>query len=203
MIWREAGTQQKISPSFSLWNSDTLLFSLSGRYFNILRAKKYEMFCISSIPCFAFFFCIIYSFLFHLEEVTRTHCQVWNMVPSISCKKNINFHNKNWNNCEYSASIGILAPQKYVWKICIALHSAPRLLLCKMYHKHMQKVLSKIARVQRLALFTCMLNMAEVFSLLLLSVVPSTEDYSLHTFCFGLFLFFSAVYLAFSYYLFR
>jgi len=71
-----------------------------------------------------------------------------------------------------------------------------------MYHKHMQKVLSKIARVQRLALFTCMLNMAEVFSLLLLSVVPSTEDYSLHTFCFGLFLFFSAVYLAFSYYLF-
>ena len=101
------------------------------------------------------------------------------------------------------ASIGILAPQKYVWKICIALHSAPRLLLCKMYHKHMQKVLNKVASVQRLALFTCVLNVAEVFSLLLLSVVPSTEDYFLHTFCFGLFLFFSAMYLAFSYYLFR
>jgi len=148
-----------------------------------LKFRHIAIFTLS-IPCFAFFFCIIYSFLFHLEEVTRTHCQVWNMVPSIS------------------SSIGILAPQKYVWKICIALHSAPRLLLCKMYHKHMQKVLSKIARVQRLALFTCMLNMAEVFSLLLLSVVPSTEDYSLHTFCFGLFLFFSAVYLAFSFYLF-
>ena len=103
----------------------------------------------------------------------------------------------------YLASIGILAPQKYVWKICIALHSAPRLLLCKMYHKHMQKVLSRMSTVQWLALFTCLLNVAEVFSLLLLSVVPSTEDYSLHTFCFGLFLFFSASYLAFSFYLFR
>jgi len=149
-----------------------------------LKFRHIAIFTLS-IPCFAFFFCIIYSFLFHLDQVTRTHCQVWNVAPSIS------------------SSIGILAPQKYVWKICIALHSAPRLLLCKMYHKHMQTVLNKVASVQRLALFTCVLNVAEVFSLLLLSVVPSTEDYFLHTFCFGLFLFFSAMYLAFSYYLFR
>ena len=154
-----------------------------------------------SIPCFAFFFCIIYSFLFHLEQTTITHCQVWNVAPSISCKKHLKIVKLMIESI--LASIGILAPQKYVWKICIALHSAPRLLLCKMYHTHMQKVLKKVAFVQRLALFTCTLNVAEVFSLLLLSVVPSVEDYTLHTFCFGLFLFFSAIYLAFSFYLFR
>ena len=103
----------------------------------------------------------------------------------------------------FAASIGILAPQKYIWKICIAVHSAPRILLCKMYNTHMKKVLSKVGSVQRLVLFSCLLNIAEVLSLLLLSVVSSIEDYSLHTFCFGLFLFFSGAYMAVSYYLFR
>ena len=37
-----------------------------------------------SLPCFAFMFCIIYSWFNHYEWVTRTHCQVWNIAPSIS-----------------------------------------------------------------------------------------------------------------------
>ena len=40
----------------------------------------------SSLPCTAFLFCIIYSFFYHYEWVTRTHCQVWNIAPSISGK---------------------------------------------------------------------------------------------------------------------
>jgi len=137
-----------------------------------------------SLPCFAFLFCIIYSFFHHYDLVTRTHCNVWNVAPSIS------------------ASIGNFPPQKYVWKVCIALHSAPRLLICQMYHMHMQKVLRKDGFVQQLALFTCTLNVAEVFSLLLLSVVPSVEDFTLHKLCFGSFLFFSAFFIASSFYLF-
>ena len=90
-----------------------------------------------------------------------------------------------------------------MWKVCIALHSAPRLLICQMYHTHMQKVLKRIGFVQQLALFTCTLNVAEVFSLLLLSVVPSVEDFTLHKLCFGSFLFFSAFFIASSFYLFR
>ena len=101
------------------------------------------------------------------------------------------------------ASIGHFPPQKYVWKVCIALHSAPRLLICQMYHMHMQKVLRRDGFVQQLALFTCTLNVAEVFSLLLLSVVPSVEDFTLHKLCFGSFLFFSAFFIASSFYLFR
>ena len=102
-----------------------------------------------------------------------------------------------------SASIGHFAPQKYVWKVCIALHSAPRLLICQMYHTHMQRMLRRDSYVQQLALFTCTLNVAEVFSLLLLSVVPSVEDFTLHKLCFGSFLFFSAFFISSSVYLFR
>jgi len=137
-----------------------------------------------SLPCFAFVFCIIYSFFNHYDLVTRTHCNIWNVAPSIS------------------ASIGHFAPQKYVWKVCIALHSAPRLLICQMYHTHMQRMLRRDSYVQQLALFTCTLNVAEVFSLLLLSVVPSVEDFTLHKLCFGSFLFFSAFFISSSVYLF-
>ena len=90
-----------------------------------------------------------------------------------------------------------------MWKVCIALHSAPRLLICQMYHTHMQKVLKRVGIIQQLALLTCTLNVAEVFSLLLLSVVPSVEDFTLHKLCFGSFLFFSAFFIASSFYLFR
>ena len=90
---------------------------------------------------------------------------------------------------------------KYVWKLCIALHSAPRLLLCQLYHNHMQKILRKSALVQQMALLSCSFNLAEIFSLLLLSVVPSVEDFALHKLSFGSFLLFSALFIASSYYL--
>lgn len=137
-----------------------------------------------SLPCFAFFFCIIYSFFEHHEWTTRTHCNVWNIAPSIS------------------ASIGNFAPQKYVWKTCIALHSAPRLLICQMYHTHMSNIMHRVSWVQQMTLLSCTVSVAEVFSLLLLSIVPSIEDFALHKLAFGSFLFFSALYVATSYYLF-
>lgn len=102
-----------------------------------------------------------------------------------------------------SASIGNFAPQKYVWKICIALHSAPRLLLCQLHHKEMRRVLTKSSVIQQLALISCTANMAEIFSLLVLSVVPSVEDYALHKLCFSSFLLFSALFIGTSYYLLR
>ena len=39
---------------------------------------------LCSLPVFAFVFCITYSWWWHYEWVTRTHCQVWNIAPSIS-----------------------------------------------------------------------------------------------------------------------
>ena len=59
-------------------------------------------------PLFAFGYCIVYSFFYHYEWTTQTHCNVWNFAPSIS------------------ASIGLFRPQKYVWKLFVSLHSAPR-----------------------------------------------------------------------------
>lgn len=154
---------------------DCRLFTLRFRHLALITV---------SLPCFAFFFCIIYSFFEHHEWTTRTHCNVWNIAPSIS------------------ASIGNFAPQKYVWKTCIALHSGPRLLICQMYHAYMAQNMFRASYVQQLALFSCTLNVAEVFSLVFLSLVPSIEDFALHKIAFGFFLAFSSLHLLCSYYLF-
>ena len=121
----------------------------------------------------------------------------------------------------FLASIGNFAPQKYVWKLAIALHSAPRLLLCQvscdwwrlalilasdwlqLHHHHMRRVLSRAPVVRRGALLCCALNLAEILALLLLSIVPSVEDFHLHKLSFGCFLLFSALFIASSYYLHR
>ena len=60
------------------------------------------------MPLVAFVYCIVYSFFYHYEWTTQTHCNVWNFAPSIS------------------AAIGLFRPQKYVWKMFVSLHSAPR-----------------------------------------------------------------------------
>merc|ERR1712013_24182 len=62
-----------------------------------------------SLPCFAFVFCIVYSFFHHYDLVTRTHCNVWNVAPSISGIKKDRLFKKKGNN-NFSASIGNFAP---------------------------------------------------------------------------------------------
>ena len=54
-----------------------------------------------------------------------------------------------------------------------------------------------------MALLCCSFNLAEVFSLLLLSVVPSIENFTLHKLSFASFLLFSALFIGTSYYLLR
>ena len=46
------------------------------------------------MPLTAFVYCIVYSFFYHYEWTTQTHCNVWNFAPSIS------------------AAIGLFRPQK-------------------------------------------------------------------------------------------
>ena len=48
------------------------------------------------MPLTAFVYCIVYSFFYHYEWTTQTHCNVWNFAPSIS------------------AAIGLFRPQKVI-----------------------------------------------------------------------------------------
>lgn len=61
--------------------------------------------CITvSLPFLGMLFCIAWSEIYDFEKSTSTHCQIYNVLPSLS------------------AAIGNFSPQKEVWQWAIGLH---------------------------------------------------------------------------------
>uniref|UniRef100_W5KEV0 Acyltransferase PGAP2 n=1 Tax=Astyanax mexicanus TaxID=7994 RepID=W5KEV0_ASTMX len=113
------------------------------------------------LPLLGFITCITVSLLYHYNEATYTHCQVYNYLPSIS------------------AAIS-LTPERYIWRFCIGLHSAPRFLLAAAYFNFYRGRFSRQLKDQLLSVFTFLCALSENVGLLLLTYVCSTETYSLH-----------------------
>ncbi|TRY72728.1 hypothetical protein TCAL_00266 [Tigriopus californicus] len=132
-----------------------------------------------SLPLASFVFCIGYSYLYNFRRTTATHCNVWNFAPSIS------------------SAVSVFKPQYYVWRLGIALHSAPRLLLARMYYFYYRQGLR--GRFRNLARATFTFNVIENLALLLLSFAASKDDFSLHKACFIAFIASSSLYLICSY----
>ncbi|KFM57422.1 Post-GPI attachment to proteins factor 2, partial [Stegodyphus mimosarum] len=109
-----------------------------------------------SLPLTSFFFCVLWSLLFNFESATFTHCRVANYLPSIS------------------AAIGSFTPQRYIWQICIAIHSAPRFLVVAMYYSYLCDILFNEPIWQWLASVIFLLQITEVGSLLGLTFVSSS-----------------------------
>lgn len=101
----------------------------------------------SAFPLGGFLFCVFWSLIFNFHESTSTHCQVSNYLPSIS------------------AAVGSYSPQKYVWRFCIAIHSAPRYLIAYMYYNLVHG-----------SLIIYLVNLVEVSSLIGLTFISSTEN---------------------------
>ena len=100
--------------------------------------------------------------LLSLFPFDATVDQVDNFLPSIS------------------AAIGDYTPQRYIWRICIGLHCAPRLMLAIMYYRY--HTARPVARYQALFKFLAAVNtllyLLENLALVALSYVSSRENYS-------------------------
>lgn len=113
------------------------------------------------LPLLGFITCVVTSLFSHFNDATYTHCQVSNYLPSIS------------------AAIS-LTPERYVWRFCVGLHSAPRFLVAfayfTFYRGHFVTSLPNLL----LSGLTLLASLSENVGLLLLTYVSSTETYSLH-----------------------
>ena len=113
----------------------------------IVSFRKFALVTLA-FPLSGFVFCVIWSIVYNFTDSTSTHCKVVNYLPSVS------------------ASIGSYSPQKYVWRLTISLHSAPRYLVSFVYYYlfHTSNLLFA-------------LNCLEVTSLLGLTIISSTENF--------------------------
>ena len=119
------------------------------------------------LPVFALVFCLVLSIIVDYEKATYTHCEVEEILPSIS------------------AVIGGFNPQKFIWSISIAIITGPRFIVVKLNKDYLLDHCSaKINSVK----INYLLNVIEILSLMTLSFVPSSEIFVVHAFAFTLFI---------------
>lgn len=113
------------------------------------------------LPLVGLIGCLSISIMYHFEDSTYTHCQVSNYLPSIS------------------AAISRV-PERYIWRCCIGLHSAPRYLVTAAYFSFYRRRFTKRLPELLLSGLALLCSLAENTGLLLLTYVASTETYSVH-----------------------
>jgi len=81
--------------------------------------------CVS-MPLIGLVSCFIVSMIFQFEHIQETACKVYNVIPSIS------------------AVTGI-SPGRYLWRVVIAFHIGPRILIAAVYYNFLMSFVPLVA----------------------------------------------------------
>ncbi|XP_004529775.1 post-GPI attachment to proteins factor 2-like [Ceratitis capitata] len=121
------------------------------------------------LPLVTLFICFVTAYVFQYDDVHETHCRVYNIVPSIS-------------------AITGVSPQRYFWRLSIALHIGPRLPIAFVYKNFYRSMLSNLQQRQPhlvpkadlMIKLILVLNLIEVSSLGGVTYISNRENYPIH-----------------------
>ncbi|XP_029644403.1 post-GPI attachment to proteins factor 2-like [Octopus sinensis] len=141
------------------------------------------------LPSISLLLCFFSGVLFQFYDVNETVCNVTNFIPSIS------------------AVTGI-TPQRYLWRICIALHCTPRFAVAFMYFNMYKGFLQSIKKEHQSLFLTLIkvnfwLNIMENSSLIGVTYISNKENYPIHEKIFIVFMATSLCYMLLNTILFR
>ncbi|XP_033216363.1 post-GPI attachment to proteins factor 2-like isoform X2 [Belonocnema kinseyi] len=151
---------------------------------SVYLAIPFRKLCIAtvSLPLVSLIICFVTAYIFQQDDIHETHCRVYNVLPSIS-------------------AITGVSPQRYLWRISIALHIGPRLMIASVYHSYYRKILDTIEDVSaklvacRLLHLCYWLNIAEVAALSGVTYISNRENYAVHEKIFIMFMISSLTYM--------
>ena len=151
---------------------------------SVYMAISFRKLCVAtvSLPLVTLLFCFVTANIFQSDDIHETHCRVYNVLPSIS-------------------AITGISPQRYLWRISIALHIGPRLIIASVYHSYYYNMLKAIDDVplkimgSRLLNLCYWLNIGEVAALCGVTYISNRENYSVHEKIFIAFMISSLTYM--------
>jgi len=149
---------------------------------------KLLVFLIGGLPLAALLLCVVISIVLHWYEATRTHCEVENWLPSLS------------------AAVASFSPERYIWRLLIGLHGAPRIAIAIAFKNYLLtsalRPFSSIVWFPYACYLACAINLIEIICLLLLTFISSMDDYVLHKISFISFIVAAMAYMYISTWLF-
>uniref|UniRef100_A0A182Q073 CWH43-like N-terminal domain-containing protein n=1 Tax=Anopheles farauti TaxID=69004 RepID=A0A182Q073_9DIPT len=119
------------------------------------------------LPLGTLFVCFVSAYVFQPEEIHETHCRVYNIIPSIS-------------------AITGVSPQRYLWRVSIALHIGPRFIIAFVYRNWYRAMLAglndpaRVAKACRMINIVYWLNLVEISALCGVTYISNKENYPLH-----------------------
>ncbi|XP_017483169.1 PREDICTED: post-GPI attachment to proteins factor 2-like [Rhagoletis zephyria] len=121
------------------------------------------------LPLVTLFTCFVTAYVFQYDDVHETHCRVYNIVPSIS-------------------AITGVSPQRYFWRLSIALHIGPRFPIAFVYKNFYRSMLGNlqqrrphlVPKADLLISLILILNIIEISSLGGVTYISNRENYPIH-----------------------
>ncbi|KAL1130037.1 hypothetical protein AAG570_012980 [Ranatra chinensis] len=164
---------------------DTNVYSKVGAQNNIAVhiILSFRQICLVTVclPLGGLIVCFITAYIFQQNDIHETHCRVYNIIPSIS-------------------AITGISPQRYLWRICVAFHIGPRLLIASVYYAYYTSLLGHTTsdeqmKNNRLIRICYWLNIVEIAALCGVTYISNRENYPVHEKIFIVFMLCSLTYM--------